>query len=85
MGKVKQAIQEVEQEVMEIIMSRTSLERGHETITLPEVQTILFKKYFHKGDTGYFLDEDVVKKAYNKAVYEKENEEEYYQHLDEVL
>jgi len=85
MGKVKQAIQEVEREVMEIVMSRTSLERGHETITFPEVQTILFKKYFHKGDTGYFLDEDVVKKAYNKAVYEKENEEEYYQHLDEVL
>ena len=26
---------------MEIVMSRTSLERGHETITLPEVQTIL--------------------------------------------
>ena len=85
MGKVKQAIQEVEQEVMEIVMSRTSLERGHETITFPEVQTILFKKYFHKGDTGYFLDEDVVKNAYNRAVYEKENEEEYYQHLDEVL
>ena len=42
MGKAKQAIQEVEQEVMEIVMSRTSLERGHETITLPEVQTILF-------------------------------------------
>ena len=41
MGKVKQAIQEVEQEVMEIVMSRTSLERGHETITFPEVQTIL--------------------------------------------
>ena len=80
MGKVKQAIQEVEQEVMEIVMSRTSLERGHETISLPEVQTILFKKYFHKADTGYFLDEKVVSKAYNKAVYEKENEEEYDEH-----
>ena len=78
MGKVKQAIQEVEQEVMEII-------QGYQDISLPDVQTILFKKYFHKGDTGYFLDEDEVKKAYNKAVYEKENEEEYYQHLDEVL
>ena len=85
MGKVKQAIQEVEQEVMEIIMSRTSLERGHETITLPEVQTILFKKYFHKGDTGYFLDEKVVKNAYNKAVFERYEHEEYWQHLDEVL
>lgn len=80
MAKVKQAIIDVEQEVMEIVMSRTSLERGHETISLPEVQTILFKKYFHKADTGYFLNEDVVIKAYNKAVYEKENDEEYDEH-----
>ena len=80
MAKVKQAIIDVEEEVMEIVMSRThyntNIERM-ETITLPEVQTILFKKYFHKGDTGYFLDETVVKNAYNKAVYEKENDEEY--------
>ena len=80
MAKVKQAIIDVEEEVMEIVMSRThyntNIERI-ETITLPEVQTILFKKYFHKGDTGYFLDETVVKNAYNKAVYEKENDEEY--------
>ena len=80
MAKVKQAIQDVEEEVMEIVMSRSSLERGHETISLPEVQTILFKKYFMKDDTGYFLDENVVKKAYNKAVYEKENEEEFYEY-----
>ena len=80
MGKVKQAIVDVEEEVLDIVMSRTSLERGHETISLPEVQTILFKKYFHKADTGYFLDEKVVSKAYNKAVYEKENEEEYDEH-----
>lgn len=77
MATVKQAITDVEEEVMNIVMSRTSLERGHETISLPEVQTILFKKYFHKADTGYFLNEDVVIKAYNKAVYEKENDEEY--------
>lgn len=80
MAQVKQAIIDVEEEVMEIVMSRTSLERGHETISLPEVQTILFKKYFHKADTGYFLNEDVVIKAYNKAVYEKENDEEYDEH-----
>tara|TARA_R110002020_G_scaffold4193_1_gene18694 strand:- start:178 stop:426 length:249 start_codon:yes stop_codon:yes gene_type:complete len=80
MAKVKQAIIDVEEEVMDIVMSRTSLERGHETVSLPEVQTILFKKYFHKADTGYFLDEKVVSKAYNKAVYEKENEEEYDEH-----
>ena len=80
MAKVKQAIIDVEEEVLDIVMSRTSLERGHETISLPEVQTILFKKYFMKDDTGYFLNEDVVIKAYNKAVYEKENEEEYEEH-----
>jgi len=80
MAKVKQAIIDVEEEVMDIVMSRTSLERGHETVSLPEVQTILFKKYFHKADTGYFLDEKVVTRAYNKAVYEKENEEEYDEH-----
>ena len=77
MGKVKQAIQEVQEEVMEIVMSRTSLERGHETITLPEVQTILFKRYWHKDNNGYFLDEEIVKNAYNKAVWERDNEEEY--------
>jgi len=77
MAKVKQAIIDVEEEVLDIVMSRTSLERGHETISLPEVQTILFKKYFLKDNTGYFLNEDVVIRAYNKAVYEKENDEEY--------
>jgi len=80
MGKVKQAIVDVQEEVMDIVMSRThyntNIERM-ETITLPEVQTILFKKYWHKNNNGYFLDEKVVSNAYNKAVYEKENEEEY--------
>ena len=80
MAKVKQAIIDVEEEVLDIVMSRTSLERGYETISLPEVQTILFKKYFMKDNTGYFLNEDVVIRAYNKAVYEKENEEEYDEH-----
>ena len=70
MAKVKQAIIDVEEEVMSIVQGTT-------TPSLPEVQTILFKKYFHKADTGYFLNEDVVIKAYNKAVYEKENDEEY--------
>ena len=70
MAKVKQAIIDVEEEVMSIVQGTT-------TPSLPEVKTILFKKYFHKADTGYFLDENVVIKAYNKAVYEKENDEEY--------
>ena len=73
MAKVKQAIIDVEEEVMSIV-------QGSTTPSLPEVQTILFKKYFHKADTRYFLDEKVVSNAYNKAVYEKENEEEYDEH-----
>ena len=77
MGKVKQAVVDVEEEVMSIVY-------GDTTPTLPEVQTILFKKYWHKNNNGYFLDEDVVKNAYNKAVYEKENEQQYYER-DEIL
>ena len=77
MGKVKQAVIDVEEEVMSIVYGGT-------TPTLPEVQTILFKKYWHKNNNGYFLDEDVVKNAYNKAVYEKENEQQYYER-DEIL
>ena len=60
MAKVKQAIIDVEEEVLDIVMSRTSLERGHETVSLPEVQTILFKKYWHKNNNGFFLDEKGV-------------------------
>ncbi len=73
MGKVKQAIVDVHEEVAEIVMSRTSLERGHETVSLPEVQTILFKKYWHKDDSEYFLNEDVVIEAYKKAIEDLEN------------
>ena len=78
MAKVKQAIIDVEEEVMNIV-------QGSTTPSLPDVQTILFKKYFHKPNTGYFLDEKVVKNAYNKAVFERDEHEEYWQHLDEVL
>jgi|TARA_B100000959_G_scaffold30394_1_gene29018 hypothetical protein len=70
MGKVKQAIQEVQEIVYWYV-------QGNRDITLPEVQTLLFKKYWHKNDNGYFLDERVVKNAYNKAIWERDNEEEY--------
>ena len=73
MGKVKQAIVDVHEEVADIVMSRTSLERGHETVSLPEVQTILFKKYWHKDDSGYFLNESVVIEAYKKAIEDLED------------
>ena len=70
MGKVKQAIQEVQEIVYWYV-------QGNRDITLPEVQTLLFKKYWHKNDNGYFLNEDVVKNAYNKAVWERDNDGEY--------
>ena len=75
MGKVKQAIQEVEEQVMDIV-------QGSKDITLADVQTILFKRYWHKNDNGYFLNEDVVKNAYNKAIWERDNEQEYYRRED---
>ena len=70
MGKVKQAIQEVQEIVYWYV-------QGNRDISLPDVQTLLFKKYWHKNDNGYFLNEDVVKNAYNKAVWERDNDEEY--------
>ena len=75
MGKVKQAIQEVQEIVYWYV-------QGNRDITLPEVQTLLFKKYWHKNDNGYFLNEDVVKNAYNKAIWERDNEQEYYRRED---
>ena len=75
MGKVKQAIVDVQEEVMNIV-------QGITTPSLPDVQTILFKKYWHKNDNGYFLNEDVVKNAYNKAIWERDNEQEYYRRED---
>ena len=76
MGKVKQAIVDVEEEVIDIVMSRThyntNIERM-ETISLPEVQTTLFKKYWHKNNNEYFLNEDVVIEAYKKAIEQLEN------------
>ena len=71
MGKVKQAIQEVQEIVYWYV-------QGNKDISLPDVQTLLFKKHLMKDKANpYLVDDEVVKNAYNKAVYEKENEEEY--------
>ena len=69
MGKVKQSIQQVEDEVAEIVQG--SLIKT--PISLPDLQTILFKKYWHKDDNVYFLNEDVVVEAYKKAIEQLEN------------
>ena len=50
MGKVKQAIVDVHEEVAEIVQG--SLIKT--PISLPDVQTLLFKKYWHKDDSWIF-------------------------------
>ena len=71
MGKVKQAIQEVQEIVYWYV-------QGNKDISLPDVQTLLFKKHLMKDNANpYLVDERVVKDAYNKAVWERDNEEEY--------
>jgi hypothetical protein len=69
MGKVKQAIIDVQEEVADIV--KGSLIKT--PISLPDVQTILFKKYWHKNNNEYFLNEDVVIEAYKKAIEDLEN------------
>ena len=68
MGKVKQAIIDVHEEVADIVQG--SLIKT--PISLPDVQTILFKKYWHKNNNEYFLNEDVVIEAYKKAIKQLE-------------
>lgn len=69
MGKVKQAIVDVHEEVADIVQG--SLIKT--PISLPDVQTILFKKYWYKNNNDFFLNEDVVVEAYNKAIKQLEN------------
>ena len=42
--------------------------KNSDSIKLPEVQTILFKKYFLKEYSSDFLNEKIVIEAYKKAV-----------------
>ena len=70
MGKVKKAIQEVQEIVYWYL-------QGNKDISLADVQTLLFKKQLMKDKANpYLVDEKVVKDAYNKAVWERDNQEE---------
>jgi len=42
--------------------------KNSDSIKLPEVQTILFKKYFLKEYSSDFLNEKIVIEAYKKAL-----------------
>jgi len=67
MGKVKQAIQEVEEEVVALVGERYAL-RG--------IQIILGKK---SKDNTYRAETWMIEKYFNKAVWERDNEEEYHE------
>ncbi len=66
MGKVKQAIQEVKEEVVSLVMDIPR--------RLEVVQKLLPERL---KDNPYANDKDLVKKYFNKAVWERDNEEEY--------
>lgn len=62
MGKVKQAVQEVQEEIQEIIY----FWKGD--ISLDDIKTILKNKYFFKQkDNPYYISEGVIEEYYKKA------------------
>ena len=65
MGKVKQALQEVEEEVVSLVSEGNALRA---------VQLTLDKK---SKDNPYMGDTLLIEKLFNKAVWERDNEEEY--------
>ena len=65
MGKVKQAIQEVEEQVISLVM---------DNLFLKPIQIVLPKIL---KDNPYASDRELIEKYYNKAVWERDNEEEY--------
>ena len=67
MGKVKQAIQEVEEEVISLV--------GDIPRSLQAVQKMLPELL---KDNPYANDKELVKTCYNKAVGERDNGEEYW-------
>ena len=70
MGKVKQAIQEVEEEVISLVM---------DGFKLSEIKaTFNYQNEMNSLDNPYFLDDTLVEKYYNKAVWQKENDGEEY-------
>ena len=66
MGKVKQAFQDVEEQVISLVMDIPR--------RLEVVQKLLPERL---KDNPYANDKDLVKKYFNKAVWERDNEEEY--------
>ena len=68
MGKVKQAIQEVEEEVVSLV------KEGH---ALRAIQRILGDNS-HSQENPYMSDTLLIETCFNKAVWERDNGEEYW-------
>ena len=76
MGKVKQAIQEVEEEVVSLVGDIPQRYIGKDVINLKAIQEVLPERL---TDNPYANDKELIKKYYKKAVWERDNEEEYHE------
>ncbi len=76
MGKVKQAIQEVEEEVVSLVMDIPQRYIGKDVINLKAIQEVLPERL---TDNPYANDKDLIKSYYDKAIWERDNEEEYHE------
>ena len=71
MGKVKQAIQEVEEEVVSLVRDKLNLKEVKAWLRM-RTDTI-------PNDNPYMLDEKLIETCFNKAVWERDNGEEYHE------
>ena len=71
MGKVKQAIQEVEEEVVSLVGDNLNLKEVKAWLRM-RTDTI-------PNDNPYMFDEKLIEKYFNKAVWARDNEEEYHE------
>ena len=67
MGKVKQAIHEVEEEVLSLVS------KGKNLVEIKFTLGNGFKRF----DNPYMLNEKLVEQSFNKAVWERDNKEPY--------
>ena len=65
MGKVKQAIQEVEEEVISLVKDGFNL------------RDIKLSLGYWADENPYMLNEKLIEQSFNKAVWERDNAEEY--------
>jgi len=55
-------------EVHDVFVEVFNIVKNSKSIKLPDLQTILFKKYFLRKNNSHFLNEKIVIQAYNRAI-----------------